>query len=354
MKLEASEARNTTGPTISLGVAARRSSAARAMPSCASCGRLRTMSVSTVPGARALTRMPSAASDAAVDLVNDTSAAFAAAYIETSAEKRNAPAEVTFTIDACSDFRRWGSACWTRKIGPLRFTANDLSQPGSVYSPTGNARAFAALFTTMSMPPKRSTVAATSASTASSSPRWVGTPSASAPSSSRNAWVSAHASALRLATTIFAPAAAKPSATARPMPRVPPVMIAMRSRRSKSRSRSSWCRIGSITFDLGRSLRSLLGPASPIRLSPTALLPALPPPPPSRRRRAPAAAQPQHRSEELEDERGAHATAGAHRHAAERAAPATQLVQHRHDHAGARAGDRVTEAAAAAVDVDHV
>ena len=40
------------------------------------------------------------ASDAAIDLVNDTSAAFAAAYIDTSAENRNAPAEVTLTIDA--------------------------------------------------------------------------------------------------------------------------------------------------------------------------------------------------------------------------------------------------------------
>ena len=58
----------------------------------------------------------------------------------------------------------------------------------------------------------------------------VGTPSASPPIARRCASVSAHASALRLATTTLAPALTNPSATARPMPRVPPVTIATRPR----------------------------------------------------------------------------------------------------------------------------
>ena len=58
------------------------------------------MSVSTVPGASALTRMPRGAKSAAIERVNDISAALAAAYIATCAEKRNAPAEITLTTAA--------------------------------------------------------------------------------------------------------------------------------------------------------------------------------------------------------------------------------------------------------------
>ena len=48
------------------------------------------MSVSTVPGASALTRMPSGAKSAAIARVNDIIPALPAAYIATFAEKRNA------------------------------------------------------------------------------------------------------------------------------------------------------------------------------------------------------------------------------------------------------------------------
>ena len=62
--------------------------------------------------------------------------------------------------------------------------------------------------------------ASTSADSASRSPMWVATPSASPPSAPGGAPRSRRsASALRLATTTLAPAATKPSATARPMPR---------------------------------------------------------------------------------------------------------------------------------------
>ena len=60
------------------------------------------MSVSTVPGASAFTRMPRGAKSAAIERVNAINAALAAPYIATFAENRNAPAEITLTIDACS------------------------------------------------------------------------------------------------------------------------------------------------------------------------------------------------------------------------------------------------------------
>ncbi len=65
----------------------------------------------------------------------------------------------------------------------------------------------------------------------------VGIPNASTAESPRRwASVSAQASALRLPTTTLAPPQTRPSAIARPMPRVPPVTIATRSRTSNSRA----------------------------------------------------------------------------------------------------------------------
>lgn len=46
----------------------------------------RAMSVSTEPGARALTRIPSAANAAAMERVNETIAALAAEYIDVAGE----------------------------------------------------------------------------------------------------------------------------------------------------------------------------------------------------------------------------------------------------------------------------
>src|SRR5271154_676456 len=46
----------------------------------------------------------------------------------------------------------------------------------------------------------------------------------------------------------------------------------------------------------------------------------------------------------LDDHRGTHTTAGAHRQHADTAAPPAQFVDRRSDHAGAGRGDRVAEA----------
>ena len=77
---------------------------------------------------------------------------------------------------------------------------------------------------------------------ASISPICVGTPSARPPRAAPAAntfrcfSVSSQASALRLATTTLAPAQMNPSAIARPIPRVPPVTMAVRPVRSNNES----------------------------------------------------------------------------------------------------------------------
>src|SRR4051794_32808729 len=100
---------------------------ARAIERCASGGLARTMSVSTVPGASAFTRMLRDAYDEAIARVNDIIAAFAAAYIATFGEKRNAPAEMTFTTAPCPLASRCGNASWTRNTGPRMLTSNDFA-----------------------------------------------------------------------------------------------------------------------------------------------------------------------------------------------------------------------------------
>src|SRR3954451_7272275 len=240
MKLPASETNSNAGPTISDVSASSCINAEAFMASMNSGGLPRTMSVSTDPGARALTRIPCEANSAAMDRVNETMAALAAEYIETNGEKMKAPAETTLRIAPCWLSRRYGNAAWTRNTGPCRFTEKDFDQASWVISPSGRANALAALLMTMSMPPNSCAVAATNWSIASTSPRWVGTPSALPPPRHCNlSAAAAHASGLRLATATLAPQLTRASAMDRPMPRVPPVTMAVRSLRSKSVRRGS-------------------------------------------------------------------------------------------------------------------
>src|SRR5262245_13235261 len=91
-----------------------------------------------------------------------------------------------------------------------------------------------ALFTRISRRPKRSRVALMSRPTAASSVTSTLTASAAAPSFSISATARRDLSALRAATTTFAPAPASPRAIPRPMPPFPPVTIATRSLRSNT------------------------------------------------------------------------------------------------------------------------
>ena len=176
--------------------------------------------------------MPFSAKSAAIERVIAIRPALAAAYMAVRREKRKAPAEMTLRMAALPDASRWGSARSTRNTGPRRLVSSDLAQASSVSWPNGRVSALAALFTTMSRRPNRSTVRSTRLSMAAMSAMWVGTPRASPPISLRWASVTSQASALRLPTATLAPAACRPSAMARPMPRVPPVTIATRPVRS--------------------------------------------------------------------------------------------------------------------------
>src|SRR5439155_22166710 len=90
---------------------------------------LRTMSVSTVPGARALTRMPCVAHSAAMLRVKARSAFLAPAYIDVPGDHVIAPTEMTLRIAACSLAHRCGYAALARNTGPFRFGPYDFSQP---------------------------------------------------------------------------------------------------------------------------------------------------------------------------------------------------------------------------------
>src|SRR5688500_11847750 len=97
MKLAASLARNSAAGTISIGAAMRLISWLATMPFCISGDDLWVIWVSTDPGARALTRMPSPANSAAIDRVMLVRALLAATYIDTNAPVVKTPAVITLT-----------------------------------------------------------------------------------------------------------------------------------------------------------------------------------------------------------------------------------------------------------------
>src|SRR4029453_1395084 len=107
------------------GSAMRRMSWLDTMAACISGVVDRVMWVSTDPGARALTLMPSPANSAAIDRVMLISALLPATYIDRKAPVVNTPALITLTIEGCALRRRWGRALCTRNTGPRRLTSND-------------------------------------------------------------------------------------------------------------------------------------------------------------------------------------------------------------------------------------
>ncbi len=138
------------------------------MRSMASCGLLRIMSVSTGPGAIALTRMPSRR----VLGGHRSGERHQRRLVRRIDGRTRREVECTdgHQVDHCgvrADFSRCGNAACTRKSGPRTFTSYDFASASAVISPRGCARALAALLTTTSMPPNSSTVFCTRASSAS-------------------------------------------------------------------------------------------------------------------------------------------------------------------------------------------
>ena len=199
------------------------------------------MSVSTVPGRERVhadsERRPLARHRAGERVACP---AFAAEYIATFGDAMNPPAESTLITDAYALAVRYGSAYCTRNTGPRRFTPNDLSHASGVNWPSGSVSDVGGVVhdDVDAAEPVDGGVDQRLQPVEVAHVR--GHPERlAAQSSVRWASVSAHASALRLATTTLAPAATKPSAMARPIPRVPPVTIATRPVRSNSVASSS-------------------------------------------------------------------------------------------------------------------
>ena len=127
------------------------------MDSIVSGGLFRTMSVSTVPGARVFTRMPFGAKTAAIERVMDISPAFAAAYIAVVGREQESPSRDDVQDCPFARILQVGSARSTRNTGPRRFVPRDLSHACGASWPKASVSALAASFTTMSMRPNCST-----------------------------------------------------------------------------------------------------------------------------------------------------------------------------------------------------
>src|SRR6478735_3144395 len=110
-------------------------------------------------------------------------------------------------------------------------------------------------------------------------PLCVGTPIASPPSPRRCSAACSQASGLRLATATRAPANTKPSASARPIPLVPPVTMTVRPVMSKRRSKASRFTgsVEQIGIDRHVVLNGFSGPAGDLlHLVGGAVVPAVP------------------------------------------------------------------------------
>src|SRR3954447_14384634 len=121
-------------------------------------------------------------------------------------------------IDAASLRSRCGRAARTRRTVCMRSTFRLARQFSSV-SGIASALTFA---TTTSIPPSDSADLSTHAASACSSPTSATVP-VTLPRPLRSSWVALTSSGLRAQKATTAPSSRKPSTTARPMPRVPPV-----------------------------------------------------------------------------------------------------------------------------------
>ena len=151
--------------------------------------------------------------------------------------------------------RRCGTTACSEWNTPLTFVSTHSSHHSTGISSTRAGGGFwPALSTARCRPPYASTVRRTSASTALLSRTSVTTPSASPPASLIASTVVSSSCSVRDAQTTAAPAAAKRTAIARPMPRPPPVTTATCPASGRSRSAAD-CSIGDAAFTQGHVRR---------------------------------------------------------------------------------------------------
>src|SRR3984885_5450520 len=168
---------------------------------------------SAVPGFTQLTRMPSCRWSGAIASVSESTAPFVAEYSARCGRPAVAAIEQVLTIAACADARRYGRAPRVTRTIPTTFTSYTRCHSSSVLSATVPAAPMPALFTRMSMPPRRPAAASTAARTEASS-----VTSALRPANSSVGF--------RSSTATCAPRAASSRAVASPIPDPPPVTTA--------------------------------------------------------------------------------------------------------------------------------
>src|SRR5207249_9159038 len=224
-----------------------------------------TPSVSTGPGATALTVMPCFAHSAPRLRVSTAAPAFAAAYAAIPREPLRPATEVTLMIlpARCRIITR-PTACEKRNT-PVRFVATIASHSDRGRSSSGERIRYPALLTRISMRPNALRVCATAPSTCRASPTSHATASARRPSARTRPATGSSASLRRLHTTTSAPTRASSTAIARPIPWLAPVTIATRSRRvsaenatlldDRARRRHQAGDLDLLAVDQGRDLR---------------------------------------------------------------------------------------------------
>ena len=162
---------------------------------------------------------------------------------------------------------RCGTAAWVRLCATTTLNRNAFSRCRGVVARNGRGSAPPTLLTTMSSRPKASTAAAASPAAASGSLRSAGTTTARRPAASTSRATAASWPSVRAEITTSAPAWARATAVAAPIPRPAPVITATRPVTRKRSPIMGPASAGSV-----RSARA----GAPARLPPTL---ARPPPP---------------------------------------------------------------------------
>jgi hypothetical protein len=166
----------------------------------------------------AFTRMPSPTWSAAIARVSEATAPLLAAYTARCGRPTWATIELTLTIAALGEERKWGRAARDTRAMPKTLTSKTRRHSSSELAATSPTAPMPALLTTMSRRPYSATTAAIALSTDAGSVTSQGN---LPPARSRPATV--------------APRAVISSAVAEPMPPAAPVMTATRPSKSDMR-----------------------------------------------------------------------------------------------------------------------
>ena len=214
--------------TILARVTISRAAASESPPCCAAAAssQARSRSVRIYPGLTAFTCTPSRTPISASALVNDRHAPFTEPPMVKSGPGVRPPVPMMFSTAPRRCFR-CGQAARTRRTAPKNFSAKPSVQSASESFRNSPRRVAPALFTTMSIAPNPSSAARTTAPGASGSRKSAASVFTLPPTLPIASAASANATLSRAAIITCAPSRANRNAMARPIPRLPPVTMAI-------------------------------------------------------------------------------------------------------------------------------